>query len=290
MADSPRSIRPASATKYYEASPQIVEKGSRTWLTRGANFVIATSEIDDDAVLVREQNPDEYMTYLVNVSAIISTGADKIEALSESMTIVPPGASRIELRKPRYGKGTVVRVFSALAKDLADMSANAEVYADGAPEAAPLAAWPDPPGGFRLRNYIPDEIAPRDQRFRLIRCTTMMINVLQKRPTPRDTRKLSPHSHANFEQASVVIEGDYMHHLRYPWIEDMSKWRDDEHLQMSAASVVVIPAHVIHTSRNVNDGVSQHLDIFAPPRADFATDDLFLNATEYPLPPMRQFG
>ena len=68
-----------------------------------------------------------------------------------------------------------------------------------------------------------------------------MINVLTKREAPRDTTKLSPHSHDDFEQASLLLEGQYVHHMRYPWTTDMADWREDEHLEVGSPSVIVIP-------------------------------------------------
>jgi mannose-6-phosphate isomerase-like protein (cupin superfamily) len=116
------------------------------------------------------------------------------------------------------------------------------------------------------------------------RSTNLMINILAKRQTPRDVTKLSPHSHVDFEQASVVIQGTYVHHLRYPWTADMTAWREDEHLEMGTPSVLIIPPTVIHTSRNIG-GPGWLVDVFGPPRLDFSqTAGLVCNADEYPMP------
>jgi mannose-6-phosphate isomerase-like protein (cupin superfamily) len=120
--------------------------------------------------------------------------------------------------------------------------------------------------------------------MRIFRCTNLMINVLAKRATARDVTKLSPHSHADFEQASLAVEGEYVHHLRYPWTPDMTAWREDEHLEIGSPSVTVIPPNVVHTSRNVG-GPGWLIDVFAPPRVDFSTKPgLVCNADEYPMP------
>jgi mannose-6-phosphate isomerase-like protein (cupin superfamily) len=275
-------IRPASAGRPYEAPPQLSDAGSRTWITRGANFVVATSAVEPGAVLSRADNPDEYMVLLGAVGATIRAGAETIEAEPETLTIVPPGRSEIVAK----GAGHLVRVLSNRAADLLAKAENAAVYADGAAEVAPLEPWPEPPGGFRLRNYKPFAYDKPDTNMRLFRSTNLMINVLTKRSAPRDVSKLSPHSHDDFEQASLLLEGDYIHHLRYPWVPDMSQWRPDDHMEIGSPSVIVIPPKIVHTSRNVGTRRSWLIDIFAPPRVDFSRKPgLVLNADEYPMPP-----
>jgi mannose-6-phosphate isomerase-like protein (cupin superfamily) len=274
-------IRPASAGRAYDAPPQMAETGSQTWVTRGANFVVAVSAVEPGAVLSRTDNPDEYMVLLGGLAATIRASAETIEAEAESLTIVPPGPSEIVAK----GAGHLVRVLSNRAADLATKAENAVTYADGAAEVAPLVPWPDPVGGFKLRIYKPFDYDKPDTNMRLFRCTNLMINVLTKRTAPRDTAKLSPHAHDDFEQASLLLEGDYIHHLRYPWVPDMSQWRADEHLEIGSPSVTVIPAKVVHTSRNIGDKHSWLIDIFAPPRLDFSRKaGLVLNADEYPMP------
>jgi mannose-6-phosphate isomerase-like protein (cupin superfamily) len=274
-------IRPASAHRAYDAAPQLTEPRSRTWITRGANFVVAVSEVEPGAVLSRADNPDEYMVLLGDVAATIRAGAETIEAGPESLTILPPGPSEVTAKS----RGVLVRVLSNRAADLAANAENAATYADGAPEVAPLVPWPDPAGGFRLRNYRPLDYDRPDTNMRIFRSTNLMINVMTRRTSPRDITKLSPHSHDDFEQASLLLEGDYIHHLRYPWGPDLSAWRPDEHLEIGSPSVTIIPARVLHTSRNVGPGRSWLIDIFAPPRLDFSRrPGMVLNADDYPMP------
>ena len=200
---------------------------------------------------------------------------------SGSLTIVPPGPSQIT----SHGDGLAVRILSSRAIDLAAKANNCAAYAQGAEDTAPLNPWPAPPDGFKLRNYRPNSYNLPDTNWRLFRCTNLMINVLTKRKSPRDTKNLSPHSHADFEQASLLMQGDYIHHLRYPWTSDLSEWRDDEHVKIGSPSVIVIPPNVVHTSRNVGERESWLIDVFSPPRVDFSKKPgLVLNADEYPMP------
>ncbi|MFC6280212.1 MULTISPECIES: hypothetical protein [Polaromonas] len=271
----------ATQARHYASAAQQVAPGASTWLTRGANFVVAVTQASAGTELARDNNPDEYMVYLVDTAAVIEAGKERIEASADSLTIVPPGASRVTLS----GAGQVVRVFSTKASDLASAAGNAGLYAAGAPEVAPLQAWPDPVGGFKLRNYLVSEHTKPDSNMRIFRSSNLMINIMTARQVARDVHKLSPHSHADFEQGSLAISGDWVHHMRYPWTVDMTTWKEDEHIEMGSPSLLVIPPKVIHTSRNVNDGGSALIDIFAPPRMDFSSKPgMVCNAAEYPMP------
>lgn len=277
---STTTSRPATCLKAYASPPRLSEASSRTWITRGGNFVVAISEVTAGAVLERDDNPDEYMMLLAGTGATVAAGGELIEAESESLTIVPPGASRITTKGP----GHVVRVLSDRCVDFAAEADNAAVYAGGAKDVVPLVPWPAPPGGYKLRNYKPFSYDKPETNMRVFRCTNLMMNVITKRTAPRDTTKLSPHAHEDFDQASLLLEGDYIHHMRYPWTADLAEWRDDEQIAVGSPSVLVIPPKAIHTSRNVGTKRSWLIDIFAPPRVDFSKRGLVLNADDYPMP------
>lgn len=96
---------------------------------------------------------------------------------------------------------------------------------------------------------------------------------------------MSPHSHDDFEQGSPAVQGTYLHHLRDPWVPDMTTWRDDEHGTVGSPSLLIIPPRVVHTTQSVGVGPKELVDIFAPPRADFSLmAGAVCNADEYPLP------
>ncbi|MEO7243006.1 MAG: hypothetical protein ABIW85_08850 [Variovorax sp.] len=255
--------------------------GASTWITRGANFVVAVSSVEAGVQLQRSANPDEYMVYLLGTGATIQAGDAQIIAAADSLTIVPSGASSVTARDA----GQIVRVFSNAAIDLLALAINAQTYAAGAPEVAPLVAWPDPPGGFKLRNYLLSEHIKPDTNMRIFRSSNLMLNIMTPRMTARDVHKLSPHSHTDFEQGSLALQGDWVHHLRHPWTADMTTWKDDEHIELGSPSLLVVPPKVIHTSRNANNDGSRLVDIFAPPRLDFSSKPgMVCNADEYPMP------
>ncbi len=279
------ALRAATHARHYAEPPQSTgTDGSRHWITRAANFVTVVTQAPAGTVLARN-NLDESMLLLPpGVAAEVDAGGDRVDTDGEALIIVPPGESRVTVRTG----GTVVRVFSNKASDLTAAAGNAANYADGAPEVAPITPWPDPVGGFRLRYYDLRKIDspdPSPLKMRVFRSTNLMINVFLPWAKRRDATKLSPHWHDDFEQMSLGLQGSFVHHLRYPWASDKTRWREDEHENYDSPSVLVIPAGVIHTTQDVGQGTTWLIDIFGPPRMDFSSRPGFvLNADEYPIP------
>lgn len=274
---------PSSYIKFYEGDPQLEDASSRTWIGRGARFVVAYTEASEEATFVREAQADEYMVLLPDPEhgARVQTSDEELSVAGGSVVIVPPGGSTIVV--PRGGR--VVRIFSHLATDLADLSANAAAYAREVPNIPDYEPWPESPHGNRVRVYSLEEEPVKGRFGRIWRCSTLMINYSYPRQGPRDVRKMSPHAHEDFEQASLVLDGSFVHHLRYPWTVDMRTWREDEHEICAGPSLAVIPAQAVHTSQQVGRDTNQLVDIFAPPRMDFSRlPGWVLNGDEYPMP------
>lgn len=281
----PTSFAAADSGLFYESKAQSITDGTSTWLTRGQNFLLAYSEAAAGAVLERKGQPDEYVLLLPDreTPAVIEAGGEKVEADGYSLVIIPPGDSRVTLPKG----GRAVRILSTRSEDLAAACSNASSYAKPHPNVTLLEPWPDPVDGFRIRVYSLD-VPPTPGRFgRIFRCTTLMVNYLDPQHGPRDITKLSPHHHDDFEQGSLALDGAFTHHLRWPWTTDLNAWRPDEHMFVKSPSLVVIPPPAIHTSRGMDDGLNQLIDIFSPPRVDFSEQGWVLNADEYPMPEPR---
>jgi len=274
--------RPATGAWHYRETPLTdVDEGAETWIARGANFVSVVTDAGAGTVLARSDNPDEYMVVTQAVGATIAAGDETIDVEPESLVIVPPGPSSVTLA----GEGLIVRVFSNRAADLAARASNAGEYADHPADVAPLEPWPEPVGGYRLRRYRLADHVREGTNMRVFRSTNLMLNVMTPREVPRETSKLSPHSHEDFEQGSLAVGGAYVHHLRYPWTKDMAEWREDEAVEMASPSVLIIPPNVIHTSRNIGPDAGRLIDIFAPPRIDFSLrEGVVVNAEQYPMP------
>ncbi|WP_312796605.1 hypothetical protein [Tianweitania sp.] len=282
QAAAPTSFSGADYGLFYQTDPQITADGARTWLTRGQNFLVGYSEVEAGGSLSRTGQGDEYVLLLSDreTPAIVEANGERVEVDGFSLVILPPGDSRITL--PKGGRAT--RIFSTSSDDLNALCANAESYTEQHPNVTLLEPWPDPVGGFRIRAYSLD-VPPSPGRFgRIFRCTTLMVNYLDEQHGPRDIAKLSPHHHDDFEQGSLALDGTYTHHLRWPWTTNLNAWRDDEHALVKSPSLTVIPPPAIHTSRGMDEGLNQLVDIFSPPRTDFSNQGWVLNADEYPAP------
>ena len=273
----------ADYARFYAEEPQQTGENERTWLARGQNFIVAYSEVKPGAALARAEQPDEYCLILPEkeLGATVTAGAETVEVAGGSIVFVPPGASRITLK----GAGRVIRIFSSVAADLAASCSNAASYAQPHANVALLEPWPEPRDGFKVRAYSLDAGGGEGRFGRIFRCTTLMVNMLDPRHGLRDVTALSPHHHDDFEQGSLVIDGGYIHDIRWPWTPDMRIWREDEHELMAAPSLTVIPPPSIHTSRSVLPGLNQMIDIFSPPRLDFSQKPGWvINAADYPMP------
>jgi hypothetical protein len=198
------------------------------------------------------------------------------------LVVVPPGASRISVR----GDGPLVRLIEAADPGWRDRPANAAAYAEDHPRVAPLRRWPEPVGGRTVRYYPLSKVPADPARFgRIFRTRSFMVNFLPDQHGPRDPRKLSPHTHDDFEQLSLAVQGEYVHHIRTPWLPDSTGWRADEHVRLGSPSVAIIPPPTVHTSEASDPGVNQLIDIFSPPRVDFSEKPGWvLNADDYPMP------
>lgn len=280
------SIQPHPAyTGHYYRDPAAWTDADSTqhWVTRGANFVVVATHAKAGTVVGRSaaQQCDEYMLLLPEqMKAQIHAGADACSSDGDSLTIVPPGDSRITFPET----GWAYRVFSKESADLVALASNNAAYS-GDHNVADMVTWPAPVGGFKLRHYDLTRYVRTDTTMRLFRTQHLMVNIFLPNKAPRDIAKMTPHSHTDFEQGSLALHGAFIHYMRYPWGTNMNDWRDDERIAASAPSLCVIPPTVIHTSQSVGECGMRLVDIFAPPREDFsAKAGLVCNADEYPMP------
>jgi len=292
--DPRSSLEPAKAAKpktgliaepqigrFHDDPPTVADANGKSWYVRGHNFVVVQTEANAAGVFARDQQVDEYVVLLPENGASITVGGATQDIPGNSIAFVPPGDSKITMPEG----GMLVRLFTSQSPDLVAPCPNARAYDEPRSHIPPLQPWPVPTDGWRLRHYSLD-VPKEEGRFgRIFRCTTFMVNVLDPYDGPRDTTKMSPHHHDDFEQCSLVLKGDYSHHLRWPWTTDMADWRPDLEVKVGAPSVTVIPPPVVHTSRATGAGINAMVDVFCPPREDFSErPGWVLNADDYPIP------
>jgi len=290
LAAAPVGTKPAAThfagaeyAKFYETAPTEDQNDARTWYARGQNFIIAYSDADKGAVLSRADQPDEYVVLLPDpgAGAEIVWGNERMVVGGHSISFVPAGASSVTLK----GAAKVVRMMTTRSEDLAKRCSNAASYAKAHPNLPPFEPWPEATGGRKIRSYRLDVAATPGRFGRIFRCSTFMVNFLEPKNGPRDTTKMSPHHHDDFEQCSLALAGSFVHHLRWPWTTDMGEWRNDDHESCGSPSIAVIPPPAIHTSQAIDPNLNILVDIFCPPRVDFsAKPGWVLNADEYPMP------
>jgi hypothetical protein len=271
-------FREASIGRYYEETPQLVGEGVRSWITRGANFAVVCS-VGEVGATFRGTAQDEQFVYALEGGVGVSTGAGNETLGVEDLAILPPGEWALRFQR----RGCVVQLVTA-ADALAKQAANAAIYANGAPEVTPVEPWPEPLGGYRLRRYSTLEAYARGGMVHAFRTRKLMMVPYARFLEPRDETALTPHSHTDFEQGSVALEGDWLHHLRVPWTANRRHWRPDLHLQVGSPSTTIIPAGVIHTSQGIAGEGMRLIDVFAPPRLDFSQRGWVDNAADYPMP------
>jgi hypothetical protein len=277
---------PASYGLYYQEPPVDDDANGRGWYTRSQNLIVNWIEAKPGATFSRVGQVDEYMIVIPdeNTPYEASAKGESKQGDGFQVLIVPPGDSKITL--PEGGR--VVRLFTTQSADLNAKCSNAKTYAQPDASHPTFKAWPAPPGGFKLRQYnlekgerTPGKMGP------IWRCTTIMLNFPPPGFKARDVTRMSPHSHYDFDQCSLVFNGDYTHHMRWPWGLNKNDWRDDEHAKVSSPSATMIPARVVHTSEAGKPGPqgNRMADIFSPPRLDFSLQTSWVkNSDEYPLP------
>lgn len=133
-----------------------------------------------------------------------------------------------------------------------------------------------------IQKYMVDDVPfpPGNPRLKFFQSSTMSINWVEYRGA-RDRTKLSPHAHVDFEQGSLAIKGEFIHHIRTPWGSDATEWQEDRHIPAHADSMLVIPPHLLHTTEGVGDGDHILIDVFAPARRDFIEKGWVHNAALY---------
>ncbi len=271
-------FRDPSIGAYYQEQPQQAGEGWRRWITRAANFAIIYTEGTAGASLSDHFADEHFLYSLAEASASGQAQIKPPWVRRASPSCRPESAPFISARA-----ATAVQVVTARESPVA-AAANAATYAGGAKEVAPVEAWPEPLGGYKVRTYATRAGYARGGLVHAYRTRKLMIVPYERFLVPRDETQLSPHAHADFEQVSVALEGEWLHHLRVPWTINRQHWKPDRTVEIGSPSVTVHPGGRDPHSQGIAGAGMRLIDVFSPPRADFSQRGLVDNADEYPMP------
>lgn len=269
----------APETVHYrdEVGRRQVSPGTWAKAARGQNFVLDFVE-GEEAFELEWNDEVGYVVIAVEDESSIEVEVDSSSVVlnGRGVVTVPAGNSRV----CSSGAGRLARMFPAASPQAAELAVNASSYAQSHPRVTTVA----PSNGevTELKALAVDDFPKTDGRFGTIfRTETLMINFLDDSPGARDTEKMSPHHHDDFEQGSFTIDGSWIHHIRTPWTKRMSQWRDDDTIEVERETLTVIPPPTVHTSRSVGEGRNRMIDLFSPSRSDFEDQGWVLNAEDY---------
>ncbi|BBC71011.1 conserved hypothetical protein [Altererythrobacter sp. B11] len=204
------------------------------------------------------------------------SGAREAELPGQAIAIVPPGTYTLTV--PEAGEVFVLATDSTVAGEVPDdhhTGHDPRIRAVGRPYQRVARR-----GEVRIHPVASIPIPPDNGRLRFVQSETMSLNWVEYDGV-RDRSALSPHAHTDFEQASLAIEGAFIHHLRTPWGRNADLWQEDQHLVAGPASVMIIPPEIVHTTEGSGGGRHVLVDVFAPPRDDFIARGWVFNADEY---------
>lgn len=263
------TMRPVSLTYFSPKTPSVI---------RGNNFTVSCFQTKSAAAFPFVSTHETILIPAQNEASVTLNGVETQIPL-RSVAILPAG--EMEINIPANGQ-----VF-ALTTGIVDASnpvLNADVYAQGDTRVAPIGQplKTNHPKAHDVRVYPIDEVPfpAGNPRLKFLQSATMSINWVEYQG-PRDRTKLSPHAHDDFEQGSLAIEGDFIHHIRAPWGRDANTWHEDAHIDASAGSLAIIPPELIHTTEGIGDGPHILIDVFAPVRRDFIEKGWMHNAGDY---------
>ncbi|QCO57383.1 hypothetical protein EOK75_16820 (plasmid) [Pseudorhodobacter turbinis] len=263
------TLRPVSLNYFLPESPSVI---------RGNNFTVSCFQ-GQDATAFSFGSTDETILISARNQASVTLNGVETQILPRSVAILPAGNMEIGIPK----NGQVFALTTGLIDD-ANPVLNAEAYAQEdtrvRPVGQPLKV--NHPKAHEVHVYPIDEVPfpVGNPRLKFLQSATMSINWVEYQG-PRDRTKLSPHAHDDFEQGSLAIEGDFIHHIRAPWARDANTWLEDAHLEASAGSLAIIPPDLIHTTEGVGVGPHILIDVFGPVRRDFVEKGWMHNAGDY---------
>jgi len=243
--DAPPATRlvPAQTYHFGKTEPEELD-GLRNWYARGKSFVIVYTEAQAGAGITRRGETDEHLVILYDdCEVLVRAGTETQRISGRKLLFLPPGDSFVEVvRGGRIVQASTTRS----APDLVAKSACDPLTAAD-PNVAEYAPAGAPHDGYRIRSYdltsdpVPGAFAA------VWRCSSFLVLRGFWTKAPRDITRLSPHTHVNFQQSNLFMEGQFRANLRWPWVADKREWRPDQELEFTAPAVLITPAQTVHT-------------------------------------------
>ena len=251
----------------------------RPALMRGQNFWVEWVDVPKGGSSIAFQS--EFESLLISAATPLQlSGEGTLTAVAaHTVSILPAGRHMVAAAEA----GSYAFIASQRGDIAGRTVVNAEAYAEPDPRIVP-AGRPfrrrEPLRAPQVLEIDAIRAAPDRPRLKMLQTETLSINIVEYRGV-RDRTALSPHNHAEFEQGSLALAGDFVHHLRVSWGVNANLWRDDEHLAATSPSLLVVPVQLIHTTEGIGDGHHLLIDVFAPPRRDFIGKGWVFNAGDY---------
>lgn len=252
--------------------------GVRAVRSRAQNFLVEWAETSSDPGKLDTCSSDEMMVLVEAGEVRATTEGEAYRAGPASVLILTPGSWSLAL-----AARTQCAILSSLREGVADNTVNAAGYEPRKRDLVGVGRpyWRD---WFGQRAEVVQiahvKASPDKPRIKMLQSATLSINWVEY-DGPRDRAALSPHSHEDFEQGSLALAGQFVHHLRTEWGADADQWKGDVHALASSPSLLVVPPRTIHTSEGVGPGRHLLIDIFSPPREDFIANGWVYNAGNY---------
>jgi mannose-6-phosphate isomerase-like protein (cupin superfamily) len=261
------------AVSFGEQRPRI-ENGVATRYARTHHLLVAWSHLPAYGTELTQASARESFVILLDNAAEFLVDGVRTAAPARSISILPPGASTIVVNS----SGTLIRLFAPVPGELASYALNASAYVDPREGLRPI----DPPfrrvGPAGARVYpLAVGTGPKPQSFQT---DSMSVGWFEKNG-PENRAAVNPHSHADFEEGSLMVRGTFVQHLRSPWGTNIGAWQSDEHLHCEAGTLVVIAPGTMHVAEAVGEERHVLMNLFAPPRRDHIAKGQILNAGEY---------
>lgn len=270
-------VREPSVVEFDRLEP-LQRETTRHWYARTQNCIVEWVAAEKTGASFSTAGLDETMVLLPETGVSIHWEGEDFQAQPRSFCVIPSGPFRIDFAEP----GEAICLYSRPIRDLTRLCVNNESYRHPDPRIELVRPMSRVRSARRVGVYPVDEVPTlaHNARARMFQSATMSINWVEYEG-PRNPTALSPHSHATFEQASLIIKGKFTHHMRTPWGRNSHQWRPDRHEITGPRSIAVFPVGLIHTVAGIGPGHHMMMDIFAPPRADYVARGFVTNAGDY---------